>query len=177
MGQQIHVPFSWGYTKMLYRFYLTSGKDTHWQSKKSFVTEGMGKVLFSQAHVCPQGEVPHLHPVILSSTGPMSFLGGYSSAWSHVPPLSSSYPVLMKGYPSQVRMGHPSVLDWMEYPQLGLDWRTFLFNVLFFGEKLIILSNLKKTNKMYNMYNLTWTEAFFPRKVPHVSRGYLHKKA
>ena len=41
-------------------------------------SKGMAKVLFSQASVCSQegeGGLPHLHPTILPSTGPMSFLG------------------------------------------------------------------------------------------------------
>ena len=47
------------------------------------------KVMFIFGNVCQQGEVPH--PIILPTTGPMSFLGGYPSDWSQVP---------SRGYPS-----------------------------------------------------------------------------
>ena len=69
-----------------------------------------------------RGWVPHLHSIILPSTGPMSFPGGYPSAWSHVPsweeyPFQSQWgvphPVLM-GYLSQVSMGYP--------PPIGTGW-------------------------------------------------------
>ena len=44
--------------------------------------------MFSQVFVCSgtAGELPHLHPIILPTTGPMSFWrGGYPSYWYQVP--------------------------------------------------------------------------------------------
>ena len=48
--------------------------------------------------------LPHLHPIILPTTGTMSFQGEYPSHWSQVP--SGGYPSPRWGYPS--RRGYPS---------------------------------------------------------------------
>ena len=89
-----------------------------------------GKLCFKSVHTCGGGGgggVPLLHPIILplvpcpfwgypisihnTSTGPMFFLGGYSSDWSQVPS-GGITPVPGGGIPgcctpSQVRMGYP----------------------------------------------------------------------
>ena len=68
---------------------------------------------------------PHLHPIILPSTGPMSFLGGrfgYPSAFSHVPgegghtypvPNEGDIPSSPWGVPRPGREGGTPVRDWM----------------------------------------------------------------
>ena len=81
-------------------------------------SEGMGKVMFSVLSVHIQGwRVPHLHPITLPSTGPMSFLGG--GRVTTVPgPMSlpeGGVPQSQMGVPWPGQDGVPTS------PQLGLD--------------------------------------------------------
>ena len=68
----------------------------------------------------PREGVPHLHPIILPSTGPMFFHGGYPSAWFHVP--------YWRVTPIQFLMGGTPIQSWqalwkrMEYPPPNWDW-------------------------------------------------------
>ena len=60
--------------------------------------ERLGKVLFSQVCVCPQ-RVSHLNPIILPTSGPLSFPGGTSPPYHNT---STGCRSLRRGYPNKV---------------------------------------------------------------------------